>query len=147
DKFHGLQDIEQRYRQRYLDLITNEDSTRTFINRSKIIQEMRNYLNNKGFLEVETPMMHQIAGGAAARPFVTHHNALDATLYMRIAIELHLKRLIVGGLEKVYEIGRVFRNEGVSTRHNPEFTMIELYEAYADYHDIMDLTESMVRHI
>ncbi|MBO0928768.1 lysine--tRNA ligase [Staphylococcus sp. 30400_3112M30941] len=147
DKFHGLQDIEQRYRQRYLDLITNENSTRTFINRSKIIQEMRNYLNNKGFLEVETPMMHQIAGGAAARPFVTHHNALDATLYMRIAIELHLKRLIVGGLEKVYEIGRVFRNEGVSTRHNPEFTMIELYEAYADYNDIMGLTESMVRHI
>ncbi|EHJ08356.1 lysine--tRNA ligase [Staphylococcus simiae] len=147
DKFHGLQDIEQRYRQRYLDLITNEDSTRTFINRSKIIQEMRNYLNKQGFLEVETPMMHQIPGGAAARPFVTHHNALDATLYMRIAIELHLKRLIVGGLEKVYEIGRVFRNEGVSTRHNPEFTMIELYEAYADYHDIMDLTESMVRHI
>ncbi|MDU3083741.1 MAG: lysine--tRNA ligase, partial [Staphylococcus epidermidis] len=113
----------------------------------KIIQEMRNYLNKQGFLEVETPMMHQIAGGAAARPFVTHHNALDATLYMRIAIELHLKRLIVGGLEKVYEIGRVFRNEGVSTRHNPEFTMIELYEAYADYHDIMDLTENMVRHI
>ncbi|OMG43626.1 lysine--tRNA ligase, partial [Paenibacillus macerans] len=111
--FHGLQDIEQRYRQRYLDLITNEDSTQTFINRSKIIQEMRNYLNKQGFLEVETPMMHQIAGGAAARPFVTHHNALDATLYMRIAIELHLKRLIVGGLEKVYEIGRVFRNEGV----------------------------------
>ncbi|MGZ1703602.1 lysine--tRNA ligase [Staphylococcus argenteus] len=147
DKFHGLQDIEQRYRQRYLDLITNENSTRTFINRSKIIQEIRNYLNNKGFLEVETPMMHQIAGGAAAKPFVTHHNALDATLYMRIAIELHLKRLIVGGLEKVYEIGRVFRNEGVSTRHNPEFTMIELYEAYADYNDIMDLTESMVRHI
>ncbi|HDY9430496.1 TPA: lysine--tRNA ligase [Staphylococcus argenteus] len=147
DKFHGLQDIEQRYRQRYLDLITNENSTRTFINRSKIIQEMRNYLNNKGFLEVETPMMHQIAGGAAAKPFVTHHNALDATLYMRIAIELHLKRLIVGGLEKVYEIGRVFRNEGVSTRHNPEFTMIELYEAYADYNDIMDLTESIVRHI
>ena len=146
DKFHGLQDIEQRYRQRYLDLITNQDSTQTFINRSKIIQEMRNYLNKQGFLEVETPMMHQIAG-AAARPFVTHHNALDATLYMRIAIELHLKRLIVGGLEKVYEIGRVFRNEGVSTRHNPEFTMIELYEAYADYHDIMDLTESMVRHI
>ena len=147
DKFHGLQDIEQRYRQRYLDLITNQDSTQTFINRSKILQEMRNYLNNQGFLEVETPMMHQIAGGAAARPFVTHHNALDATLYMRIAIELHLKRLIVGGLEKVYEIGRVFRNEGVSTRHNPEFTMIELYEAYANYHDIMDLTEDMIRHI
>ncbi|MGO3725082.1 lysine--tRNA ligase [Staphylococcus carnosus] len=147
DKFHGLQDVEQRYRQRYLDLITNQESTQTFINRSKIIQEMRNYLNSKGFLEVETPMMHQIAGGAAARPFVTHHNALDATLYMRIAIELHLKRLIVGGLEKVYEIGRVFRNEGVSTRHNPEFTMIELYEAYADFHDIMDLTEGTIRHI
>ncbi|GEP85810.1 lysyl-tRNA synthetase [Staphylococcus piscifermentans] len=147
DKFHGLQDVEQRYRQRYLDLITNQESTQTFINRSKIIQEMRNYLNDKGFLEVETPMMHQIAGGAAARPFVTHHNALDATLYMRIAIELHLKRLIVGGLEKVYEIGRVFRNEGVSTRHNPEFTMIELYEAYADFHDIMDLTEGTIRHI
>ncbi|MCD8916390.1 lysine--tRNA ligase [Staphylococcus sp. IVB6181] len=147
DKFHGLQDIEQRYRQRYLDLITNQESTQTFINRSKIIQEMRNYLNSKGFLEVETPMMHQIPGGAAARPFVTHHNALDATLYMRIAIELHLKRLIVGGLEKVYEIGRVFRNEGVSTRHNPEFTMIELYEAYADFHDIMDITEGTIRHI
>ncbi|MCD5142591.1 lysine--tRNA ligase [Mammaliicoccus sciuri] len=144
DKYHGLQDIEQRYRQRYLDLITSEESTKTFITRSQIIQEMRTYLNNKGFLEVETPMMHQIAGGASARPFVTHHNALDATLYMRIAIELHLKRLIVGGLEKVYEIGRVFRNEGISTRHNPEFTMIELYEAYADYNDIMDLTESMV---
>ncbi|MCS4487271.1 lysine--tRNA ligase [Staphylococcus americanisciuri] len=147
DKHHGLQDIEQRYRQRYLDLITNETSTQTFINRSRILQEMRNYLNEKGFLEVETPMMHQIAGGAAARPFITHHNALDATLYMRIAIELHLKRLIVGGLEKVYEIGRVFRNEGVSTRHNPEFTMIELYEAYADYKDIMSLTEELVAHI
>ncbi|HHU6751632.1 TPA: lysine--tRNA ligase [Staphylococcus pseudintermedius] len=147
DKHHGLQDIEQRYRQRYLDLITNEESTQTFINRSRILQEMRNYLNEKGFLEVETPMMHQIAGGAAAKPFVTHHNALDATLYMRIAIELHLKRLIVGGLEKVYEIGRVFRNEGVSTRHNPEFTMIELYEAYADYKDIMSLTEALVAHI
>ncbi|MBA8765191.1 lysine--tRNA ligase [Staphylococcus coagulans] len=147
DKHHGLQDIEQRYRQRYLDLITNEESTKTFINRSRILQEMRNYLNDKGFLEVETPMMHQIAGGAAARPFVTHHNALDVTLYMRIAIELHLKRLIVGGLEKVYEIGRVFRNEGVSTRHNPEFTMIELYEAYADYKDIMALTEELVAHV
>ncbi|UXS75385.1 lysine--tRNA ligase [Staphylococcus chromogenes] len=147
DKHHGLQDIEQRYRQRYLDLITNEESTQTFINRSRIIQEMRIYLNEKGFLEVETPMMHQIAGGAAARPFVTHHNALDATLYMRIAIELHLKRLIVGGMEKVYEIGRVFRNEGVSTRHNPEFTMIELYEAYADYQDVMNLTEELVAHV
>lgn len=147
DKHHGLQDIEQRYRQRYLDLIMNEESTQTFINRSRIIQEMRTYLNEKGFLEVETPMMHQIAGGAAARPFVTHHNALDATLYMRIAIELHLKRLIVGGMEKVYEIGRVFRNEGVSTRHNPEFTMIELYEAYADYQDVMNLTEELVAHV
>ncbi|TDM12308.1 lysine--tRNA ligase [Macrococcus bovicus] len=147
DKFHGLQDVEQRYRQRYLDLITSEESTQTFITRSRIIQEMRNYLNQKGFLEVETPMMHAIAGGAAARPFVTHHNALDMTLYMRIAIELHLKRLIVGGLEKVYEIGRVFRNEGVSTRHNPEFTMIELYEAYADYNDIMDLTEELIAYL
>ncbi|KAA1036159.1 lysine--tRNA ligase [Macrococcus equipercicus] len=147
DKFHGLQDVEQRYRQRYLDLITSDESTQTFITRSRIIQEMRSFLNDKGFLEVETPMMHAIAGGAAARPFVTHHNALDMTLYMRIAIELHLKRLIVGGLEKVYEIGRVFRNEGISTRHNPEFTMIELYEAYADYNDIMDLTESLIAHI
>ncbi|WP_176752938.1 lysine--tRNA ligase [Tenuibacillus multivorans] len=147
DKFHGLKDVEQRYRQRYLDLITNLESRDTFILRSKIIQSMRRYLNNKGFLEVETPMMHSIPGGASARPFVTHHNALDIPLYMRIAIELHLKRLIVGGLEKVYEIGRVFRNEGVSTRHNPEFTMIELYEAYADYHDIMALTENLISHI
>ena len=147
EKFHGLKDVEQRYRQRYLDLITNPDSKETFIMRSKIIQSMRGYLNQAGFLEVETPMMHSIAGGAAARPFITHHNALDMTLYMRIAIELHLKRLIVGGLEKVYEIGRVFRNEGVSTRHNPEFTMLELYEAYADYHDIMNLVENMVAHI
>ncbi|MFC0300063.1 lysine--tRNA ligase [Virgibacillus soli] len=147
EKYHGLKDIEQRYRQRYLDLITNMDSKKTFELRSKIIQEMRNYLNGQGFLEVETPMMHAIPGGAAARPFVTHHNALDIELYMRIAIELHLKRLIVGGMEKVYEIGRVFRNEGVSTRHNPEFTMIELYEAYADYQDIMELTENMVAHI
>lgn len=147
DKFHGLKDIEQRYRQRYLDLIMSDDSKRTFITRSLIIQSMRRYLDGQGYLEVETPMMHAIAGGASARPFVTHHNALDIPLYMRIAIELHLKRLIVGGLEKVYEIGRVFRNEGVSTRHNPEFTMIELYEAYADYKDIMKLTENMVAHI
>ncbi|MEJ8777247.1 lysine--tRNA ligase [Pseudogracilibacillus sp. ICA-222130] len=147
DKYHGLQDIELRYRKRYLDLITNEESRKTFVMRSKIIQSMRNYLNNAGFLEVETPMLHSIPGGAAARPFETHHNALDMELYMRIAIELHLKRLIIGGLEKVYEIGRVFRNEGVSTRHNPEFTMIELYEAYADYKDIMSLTENMVAHI
>lgn len=123
------------------------ESRETFVTRSKIIREMRRYLDDNGYLEVETPMMHAIAGGASARPFTTHHNALDMELYMRIAIELHLKRLIVGGLEKVYEIGRVFRNEGVSTRHNPEFTMIELYEAYADYKDIMKLTEDMVAHI
>lgn len=128
DKYHGLKDVEQRYRQRYLDLIVNPDSKQTFITRSKIIQAMRRYLDDHGYLEVETPTMHSIPGGASARPFITHHNALDMPLYMRIAIELHLKRLIVGGLEKVYEIGRVFRNEGVSTRHNPEFTMIELYE-------------------
>jgi lysyl-tRNA synthetase class 2 len=147
EKYHGLKDVEQRYRQRYLDLITNLDSRETFVLRSKIIQSMRRYLDGQGFLEVETPMMHGIPGGAAARPFETHHNALDIPLFMRIAIELHLKRLIVGGLEKVYEIGRVFRNEGVSTRHNPEFTMIELYEAYADYHDIMSLTENVIAHI
>lgn len=147
DKFHGLKDIEQRYRQRYVDLIMNPDSKKTFIFRSKIIQAMRRYLDDHGYLEVETPTMHSIPGGASARPFITHHNALDMPLYMRIAIELHLKRLIVGGLEKVYEIGRVFRNEGVSTRHNPEFTMIELYEAYADYQDIMELTENLIAHI
>ncbi|WP_226086345.1 lysine--tRNA ligase [Mesobacillus sp. S13] len=147
EKFHGLKDVEQRYRQRYLDLITSNDSKTTFINRSRIIQSMRRYLDGQGYLEVETPLMHSIAGGASARPFITHHNALDMQLYMRIAIELHLKRLIVGGLEKVYEIGRVFRNEGVSTRHNPEFTMLELYEAYADWRDIMSLTENMVAYI
>jgi len=147
DKFHGLKDIEQRYRQRYVDLIMSPDSKKTFIMRSKIIQAMRRYLDDQGYLEVETPTMHSIPGGASARPFITHHNALDMSLYMRIAIELHLKRLIVGGLEKVYEIGRVFRNEGISTRHNPEFTMIELYEAYADYQDIMTLTENVIAHI
>lgn len=147
EKYHGLKDIEQRYRQRYLDLITNTESKNVFVLRSKIIQSMRRYLDDLGFLEVETPMMHAIPGGANARPFETYHNALDIPLYMRIAIELHLKRLIVGDMEKVYEIGRVFRNEGVSTRHNPEFTMIELYEAYADFHDIMELTENLVAHI
>ncbi|MBB4826853.1 lysyl-tRNA synthetase class 2 [Sporosarcina luteola] len=147
DKFHGLKDIEQRYRQRYLDLISSEESKETFITRSRIIQSMRRYLDSQGFLEVETPMLHSIAGGASARPFITHHNTLDMELYMRIAIELHLKRLIVGGLEKVYEIGRVFRNEGISTRHNPEFTMMELYEAYADYEDVMELTENMIAHM
>jgi lysyl-tRNA synthetase class 2 len=123
------------------------ESKKTFITRSKIIQAMRRYLDDQGYLEVETPTMHAIPGGASARPFITHHNALDMPLYMRIAIELHLKRLIVGGLEKVYEIGRVFRNEGISTRHNPEFTMIELYEAYADYQDIMTLTENVIAHV
>ncbi|PZE19239.1 lysine--tRNA ligase [Paenibacillus xerothermodurans] len=147
DKFHGLKDVELRYRQRYVDLIMNQDVQKTFIQRSKIIQSMRRYLDARGYLEVETPTLHSVAGGAAARPFVTHHNALDMQLYMRIAIELHLKRLIVGGMEKVYEIGRVYRNEGISTRHNPEFTMIELYEAYADYRDIMRLTEEMIAHI
>lgn len=147
EKYHGLKDVEQRYRQRYLDLIVNPESRDTFITRSKIIQSMRRYLDDQGYLEVETPTMHSIAGGASARPFITHHNALDMTLYMRIAIELHLKRLIVGGLEKVYEIGRVFRNEGISTRHNPEFTMLELYAAYEDYQDIMTLTENVIAHI
>ncbi|MFC7682287.1 lysine--tRNA ligase [Paenibacillus sp. GCM10028914] len=147
EKFHGLKDVELRYRQRYVDLIINPDVQKTFITRSKIIQSMRRYLDSLGFLEVETPTLHAIAGGAAAKPFITHHNALDMELYMRIAIELHLKRLIVGGLEKVYEIGRVYRNEGVSTRHNPEFTLIELYEAYADYKDIMALTENLISHI
>ncbi|GAB6992592.1 lysine--tRNA ligase [Paenibacillus pini] len=147
DKYHGLKDVELRYRQRYVDLIINPEVQQTFIARSRIIQSMRRYLDSLGYLEVETPTLHAIAGGAAAKPFITHHNALDMQLYMRIAIELHLKRLIVGGLEKVYEIGRVYRNEGISTRHNPEFTMIELYEAYADYKDIMNLTESMVAHI
>ncbi|WP_373876464.1 lysine--tRNA ligase [Paenibacillus spongiae] len=147
DKYHGLKDVELRYRQRYVDLIVNPDVQQTFILRSRIIQSMRRYLDARGYLEVETPTLHSIAGGAAARPFITHHNALDMQLHMRIAIELHLKRLIVGGMEKVYEIGRVYRNEGISTRHNPEFTMIELYEAYADYKDIMALTESLVAHI
>ncbi|MGI2297483.1 MULTISPECIES: lysine--tRNA ligase [unclassified Paenibacillus] len=147
DKHHGLKDVELRYRQRYVDLIVNPDVQKTFITRSRIIQSMRRYLDSLGYLEVETPTLHAIAGGAAARPFITHHNALDMQLFMRIAIELHLKRLIVGGLEKVYEIGRVYRNEGISTRHNPEFTMIELYEAYADYKDIMNLTENLIAHI
>jgi lysyl-tRNA synthetase, class II len=147
EKYHGLKDVELRYRQRYVDLIINPEVQQTFIARSRIIQSMRRYLDSLGYLEVETPTLHAIAGGAAARPFITYHNTLEMQLYMRIAIELHLKRLIVGGLEKVYEIGRVYRNEGISTRHNPEFTMIELYEAYADYKDIMNLTENMIAHI
>ncbi|MDP5276979.1 lysine--tRNA ligase [Chengkuizengella axinellae] len=147
EKFHGLKDVELRYRQRYVDLIMNQDVQDTFILRSKIIQSIREYLNQKEFLEVETPTLHTIAGGASARPFITHHNALDMQLYMRIAIELHLKRLIVGGMEKVYEIGRVYRNEGISTRHNPEFTMLELYEAYANFEDIMELTENVIGYV
>ncbi len=146
DKFHGLADIEQRYRQRYVDLIVTPESRDVFVKRSKIIRAMRAWLDARRFLEVETPMMHYIPGGATAKPFVTHHNALDLELYLRVAPELYLKRLVVGGLERVYEINRNFRNEGVSTRHNPEFTMLELYEAYATYAEIMDLTEEVIRH-
>ena len=145
EKFHGLTDQEQRYRQRYLDLIMNEASRETFRVRTRLIQAMRDFLNAQGFLEVETPMMQVIPGGATARPFITHHNALDMQLFLRIAPELYLKRLVVGGFEKVYEINRNFRNEGLSTRHNPEFTMVEFYQAYADYRDLMDLTEEMLR--
>ncbi|PHV11766.1 lysine--tRNA ligase [Chitinimonas sp. BJB300] len=146
EKFHGMTDQEQKYRQRYLDLITNDQSRDTFIKRSKIVQKIREFMSDEGYLEVETPMMHPIPGGAAAKPFVTHHNALDMPLYLRIAPELYLKRLVVGGMERVFEINRNFRNEGMSTRHNPEFTMLESYEAYADYNRIMDLTEAMIRH-
>ncbi|WP_306461512.1 amino acid--tRNA ligase-related protein, partial [Escherichia coli] len=142
-----LADVEQRYRQRYVDLIVTPESRAVFIKRSKIIRAMRAWLDNRDFLEVETPMMHYIPGGAAAKPFTTHHNALDLDLYLRVAPELYLKRLTVGGLERVYEINRNFRNEGVSTRHNPEFTMMELYEAYATYNEIMDLTEGVIRDV
>ncbi|UUX32880.1 lysine--tRNA ligase [Fundicoccus culcitae] len=145
DKFHGLTNVEQKYRQRYLDLISNEDSYDRFVKRSKIISEIRRYLDNQGYLEVETPVLHNLAGGANAKPFTTHHNALDMELYMRIALELHLKRLVIGGMEQVYEIGRVFRNEGIDTTHNPEFTMLEVYTAYTVYTDIMDLTEGLIR--
>ncbi len=147
EKYHGLSDQEQKYRQRYLDLITNEVTRETFVRRSRIVQSMRNFMTDHGFLEVETPMMQPIPGGAAARPFVTHHNALDMELYLRIAPELYLKRLVVGGLEKVFEINRNFRNEGISTRHNPEFTMMEFYEAYRDYTYLMDFVEEMLRSI
>ena len=147
EKFHGLKDKDIRYRQRYLDLIVNPDVKETFVIRSKIIKEMRRYLEEKGFLEVETPMMHPIAGGATARPFVTHHNTLDMDLFLRIAPELYLKKLIVGGFEKVFEINRNFRNEGMSYKHNPEFTTMELYQAQADYHDMMELTENLVSHL
>jgi lysyl-tRNA synthetase class 2 len=145
EKFHGLTDQESRHRQRYLDLIMNEEARSTFRTRSRIVDFIRQYLNARGYLEVETPMMQVLPGGAAARPFVTHHYALDMRLFLRIAPELYLKRLVVGGFEKVYEINRNFRNEGLSTRHNPEFTMLEFYEAYADYRDLMDLTEDMLR--
>lgn len=147
EKFHGLQDTDIRYRQRYTDLIMNEDVKQTFIKRSQIIQEIRNFLDDRGFMEVETPMLVSNAGGAAARPFETHYNALDEDVKLRISLELYLKRLIVGGLERVYEIGRVFRNEGVDTRHNPEFTLMELYQAYTDYYGMMELTESMFRYL
>ena len=147
EKFHGLVDTEQKYRQRYLDLITNPASRDIFVKRSRIVQTMREFFVARGYLEVETPMMQSIPGGAAARPFRTHHNALDMDLYLRIAPELYLKRLVVGGLEKVFEINRNFRNEGISTRHNPEFTMLEFYEAYRDYRYLMDLTEALLREI
>ena len=146
EKFHGLTDVEQKYRSRYLDLITNEQSRFTFVARSRMIQSIRNYMVHHGFLEVETPMMHPIPGGAAAKPFMTHHNALDMELFLRIAPELYLKRLVVGGFEKVFEVNRNFRNEGISPRHNPEFTMMEFYEAYADYRMLMDFTEGLLRH-
>jgi lysyl-tRNA synthetase class 2 len=147
EKFHGIADQEQRYRQRHLDLIANPASREVFVKRSQIVQAIREFFVARGYLEVETPMMHPIPGGAAARPFVTHHNALDAKLYLRVAPELYLKRLVVGGVERVFEINRNFRNEGISTRHNPEFTMLEFYEAYRDYHYLMDLTEELFRSV
>ena len=147
EKFHGLTDTDTRYRQRYVDLIMNDEVKDTFIKRSKIISTIRKYLDSQGFMEVETPMLVSNAGGAAARPFETHFNALDEDLKLRISLELYLKRLIVGGLERVYEIGRVFRNEGLDTRHNPEFTLMELYQAYTDYHGMMDLTENLYRYV
>ncbi|MDI6823892.1 MAG: lysine--tRNA ligase [Bacillota bacterium] len=147
EKWHGLRDVELRYRYRYLDLMVNPGVRDVFLTRAAILRAIREFLDERGFHEVETPVMSPVAGGATARPFITHHNALDLDLYLRIALELHLKRLIVAGLEKVYEIGRVFRNEGISTRHNPEFTMLELYQAYADYGDMMELTEQMVSQV
>ena len=145
EKFHGLKDMDTRYRQRYLDLIVNPEVKDTFVKRSKIITEIRRFLDGEQFLEVETPVLHTIAGGATARPFITHHNAQNMDMYMRIALELHLKRLIVGGFERVYELGRVFRNEGMDTKHNPEFTLLELYQAYTDYEGMMNLTENLIR--
>ncbi|MGE4548460.1 MAG: lysine--tRNA ligase [Intestinibacillus sp.] len=147
EKWHGLKDTDMRYRQRYVDLIVNPEVRDTFEKRSAIVREIRNFMDSRGFMEVETPCLNTIPGGAAARPFITHHNALDIDMYMRIATELHLKRLIVGGFEQVYEIGRIFRNEGMDTKHNPEFTTIELYQAYTDYHGMMDITEDMIVHV
>ena len=147
EKFHGLTNTDLRYRQRYVDLIMNPEVRDVFVKRSLIIRELRNFLDSKGYLEVETPVLHNIAGGAAARPFITHHNTLNIDMYLRIALELHLKRLIVGGFDKVYEIGRVFRNEGMDTKHNPEFTMLEFYQAYSNYEDVMNLTEEMLRYV
>jgi lysyl-tRNA synthetase, class II len=147
EKWHGLSDVEIRYRQRYLDLIANRDSREVFLTRSKIVKEIRNFLDARGYIEVETPMMQPVAGGATARPFTTHHNALDLDLYLRIAPELYLKRLIIGQLERVYEINRNFRNEGISAQHNPEFTMLEFYESYSDYRDLMELTEELLRQL
>jgi len=144
EKFHGLKDTDLRYRQRYIDLIVNPEVKDTFVKRSEIISTMRRFLDNRDYIEVETPVLNTIAGGAAARPFITHHNTLDMDMYLRIATELHLKRLIVGGMERVYEIGRIFRNEGMDVKHNPEFTTVELYEAYTDYHGMMELTENMI---
>jgi len=146
EKFHGLRDTEIRYRQRYVDLIVNPEVKEAFLRRSAAIKAIRSFLDSRGFVEVETPVLHTTAGGAAARPFITHHNTLGIDMYLRIALELHLKRLIVGGFERVYEIGRVFRNEGISIRHNPEFTLLELYQAFANYNDMMDLTEELIRH-
>src|SRR5262249_21392929 len=147
EKWHGLEDIETRYRRRDLDLIVNEDVRKVFVRRSQIIAEIRRFFDARNYVEVETPMMHSIAGGATARPFITHHNRFDIDLYLRIAPELYLKRLVVGGLDRVYEINRNFRNEGISTQHNPEFTMLEFYQAYADYHDLMQLTEEMLAQV
>ena len=147
EKWHGLKDVETRYRQRYVDLIVNDDVKKVFVARSRIVSGIRAFLDRKGFLEVETPMMQSIPGGAAGKPFKTHHEALDTDLYLRIAPELYLKRLLVGGFEKVYEINRNFRNEGISVRHNPEFTMLEVYQAYSDCEGMMSLTEEMIRHL
>src|SRR2546426_3142046 len=147
EKWHGLQDTEIRYRQRYLDLLANDEVKQVFLKRSQIVAEIRNFLHSRGYVEVETPMMQAIPGGAAAQPFVTHHNALGCNFYLRIALELYLKRLLVGGVDRVFEIGRIFRNEGLSRKHNPEFTMLEAYQAYGDYEQMMELVQSLVCHV